>query len=265
MRFRISIIYLILCLSSMVRTQVGLSADEAKLFHLLNEERKKAALPLFQWNYHLAQAARDHTKWMVERKTLSHRFSGEPELSERAGAAGARFDSAAENVANGELSADTVGDVHGSLMYSPGHRANILNRQYNEVGLAVVTSEGQMYVTEDFAHTFPTYTEKEFREGVIAAFNKARQARKLPIVTVIDNPRMHELACAENDKPLLPHLSPPVLDEIVFTSFDPAQLPGEMQRAVGDPGLHRLSLGTCFHPDKQHGFASFWVVAAFYP
>lgn len=266
MRAKALIIYCFLvCLSTLARAQVGLSPDEQKLFNLINQERKKAGLPQFQWDYHLAESARAHTQLMAERNVLTHQFKGEPPLGERLGSTGARFDGAAENVAQGDMTADVVSDVHESLMYSPEHRGNILNAQYNAVGLAVISRAGEMYVTEDFARTLQAYSDAQFRDAVVAAFNRARRTRGWPPLIVLNDPQLHDLACSENDKPEIPQGLSTALDEVVFTSSDPEKLPSNMQKAVSNPALHRMSLGACFHPDKQHGYANFWVIVAFYP
>lgn len=40
--------------------------------------------------------------------------------------------------------------VHAAFMASPGHRANILDRDYTEVGVGAVTSNGRVWVAEVF-------------------------------------------------------------------------------------------------------------------
>ena len=243
---------------------MGLSADELKLFNFLNQERKIAGQPQLQWNYHLAEAARAHSALLAQHKELSHQFNGEAALADRIGATGARFNSAAENVAEGDTPGDPVLDIHRSLMFSPGHRANILSPQYDAVGLAIVSRDGKMYVTEDFAYIISTYSEGQFRDALIAAFNEARQAKGLPPVAVLKDARIHDLACSESDKPQIPEGFPGALAEVVFTSSEPEKLPADMQKPLADPALRRMSVGTCFHPDKEHGYANFWVIAAFY-
>jgi len=245
--------------------QVGLSSDELKLFNLVNQERKKAGLPAFQWNYHLAEAARAHTQLMADRKVLSHLFPGESALGDRIGATGVRFNGAAENVAEGDIAGDTVTGVHASLMNSPQHRSNILSPKYNEMGLAIVSRDGVLYVTEDFAHTLPIYSEAQFRNAVIVAFDKARQAHNLPAISLREDSQIHDLACSEHDKAEVPQNLPNTLEVVAFTSSIPETLPSDMQKASGDPSLHRMAIEACFSPDKEHGYANFWVVAAFYP
>ncbi len=245
--------------------QVGLSSDEARLFNLLNQERKNAGLPGFQWNYHLAESARAHTQLMADRKVLSHQFPGEPALGERLGATGVRFNGAAENVAEGDLAGDVVSSVHAGLMHSPEHRANILNPKYNTAGLAMVSRNGELYVTEDFAHTLTTYSEEQFRDAVVVAFNSARRANGVAAVALREDSHIHELACSERDKAQIPDSLPNALEVVVFTSSVPETLPSDMQQAASDASLHRMSMGVCFRPDKQHGYANFWLVVAFYP
>lgn len=265
MSLRLPTIVVWLLWSMALSAQVGLSPDESRLFNLVNQERKKAGLPQFQWDYHLAEAARTHTQLMSAREELTHQLSGEPVLGDRIGAAGARFDGAAENVAEGDVAADTVEVLHGSLMNSPGHRANLLSPKYNAIGLAIVSRDGATYVTEDFAHTVTTYSDEQFRAAIIAAFNKARQANSLPAIAIREDSRIHDFACSESDPPQFPSGFSGALNEVVFTSSEPEKLPPDMQKAARNASLHKVSLGACFHPDKQHGYANFWVIAAFYP
>jgi len=241
--------------------QVGLSSSELELFNLLNQERVKAGLAKFQWNYQLAESARAHTQEMTKHEELSHQFQGEAVLGDRIGVVGLRFDVAAENVAAGS----SVRDIHSGLMESPQHRANILSPGYNSVGLAIVPRGGELYVTEDFAHTLPTYTEQQFRQAVIAAFNKQREANGIASVTASLNPRLHELACSDsNDAQHMIEGLPNALTLVIFTSATPEKLSKSMEQAAADKSFHRMDIGVCFKPGKERGYGSFRVLAAFY-
>lgn len=110
----------------------GMSSRQRQLLKLVNAERARAGLSQLQWDDHLARAARLHTQRMADRRSLSHQFSGEPPLPERAGSAGTHFNSVAENVAY----AGTVDQLHDNLMHSPHHRANILDPESNAIGIA---------------------------------------------------------------------------------------------------------------------------------
>lgn len=56
------------------------------------------------------------------------------------------FRSVGENVAVNS----TVTQIHQALMASPGHRANILGRNWRGVGVGVVQAGGRLWVTEIF-------------------------------------------------------------------------------------------------------------------
>ena len=238
------------------------SADEQKLRALLNQARVKAGLPTLQWDAHLAQSAHAHGKIVAQRGQLSHQFPGEPELGERIGATGLRFNAAGENVAV----APTIEQAHEGLMGSPPHRANILSDKYNAVGLAAIVHGDQVYVVQNFAHVLPNYSASQFRDGVIAAFNEARVAKGLPAIKAVSDQRLEQVACSgETDPEKVLAQTKGAVDLQIFTSSVPGKLSSHMQTAAADPKLHRLNIGACFKPGKEHGYGSFIVVAAFFP
>ncbi|HKW74022.1 MAG TPA: CAP domain-containing protein [Terriglobales bacterium] len=235
---------------------------EEQLLNLLNQERIRGGLRKVQWNQDLADAARAHSDLLAKHKKLSHRFRGEPELQQRAGKAGAHFDAVAENVAY----APTVPDLHDGLMHSPPHRANILNPDYNAVGIAIVERDGELYATQDFARVIANASEEQFRQAVIAAFQKVRAAQNRATIAVHSDPRLHDAACSKslNAKQILRGL-PGATDLAIYTSSDAAHLPPNMRSAAGDGTLRRMNIGVCFQQDSATGFSKYWVVAAFYP
>jgi cysteine-rich secretory family protein len=239
----------------------NLSTQQLQLFNLLNGERAKVGLAKLQWDDHLSKSASAHARLLAENKELSHDFPGEPELKVRIGSTGLRFNLAGENLAL----APTIEEVHKGLMNSPPHRANILSPQYNAVGIGIETRDGELYVTQNFAHTLPTYSEDDFRNGVIAAFQKARQGKGVEKIEVQADAHLHEIACTENPDPnrIITTL-PDVTDLVIFTSSTPEKLPTQMTRAASDASLKRMNIGVCFKPGTEHGFGSFWVVAGFY-
>lgn len=238
------------------------SSPEQRLLHLLNQERATAGLAQLTWDDHLAQAARPHSELLAKHGALSHMFAGEQPLLQRAGAAGARFNSVAENVAY----APEVDLVHKSLMESPPHRANILNRDYNAVGIGIVERDGELYVTEDFARLLPAYTATEFGDQVIAAVNQLRAQKGIALVGARSDTRLQKAACTTSlDAQKILKLMPGATDVAVFTASQPGTLPSSMQRAASDRTLHRMAIGVCFQSGDKAGFSKYWVVAAFYP
>lgn len=255
-------VFSILAISTLLRAARPPSGREEQLFNLLNQERVRAGLQRLQWNQDLADAARAHSDLLAKHKTLSHQFRREPELQQRAGKAGARFDSVAENVAY----APTVADLHDGLMHSPPHRANILNPEYNAVGIAIVERDGKLYATQDFARVMAGLSEDKFRQAVAAAFQKARAAHNKPPIAVRSDPRLREAACSRslNARQVLRGL-PGATDLAIYTTSVASQLPPNMRAAAADGTLHRMNIGVCFQQDSATGFSKYWVVAAFYP
>jgi uncharacterized protein YkwD len=238
------------------------SRMEQQLFDLVNHEREKAGLARLEWNDQLAAAALKHSRLLDEHHELSHQFAGEPELPERVGATGARFNSVAENVAE----APEVETAHLGLMNSPGHRANILNPDYNAIGISIVQDGRELYVTQDFAHVLPSYTEKQFQDALINKINQARKAAGLRAFAIVSDARLRKAACARdmNTDKMIQELPGATL-LLVFSQTEPETLSNDMRHAVPNSSLRRMNIGVCLESGGRNGFSHFWVVAAFYP
>jgi uncharacterized protein YkwD len=64
------------------RPQSG--TPETMLLEAANRDRAAAGLPPFQWDISLAASARKHAELMAQKRTLSHQFTGEASLQDRA-------------------------------------------------------------------------------------------------------------------------------------------------------------------------------------
>lgn len=260
-KFAAFVIGFLFCGLPCARAQAGLSRDEQELLALLNQERANAGLSKFSFSEQLSHAAQSHTELLVEHGQLSHQFQGEPGLADRVGATGLRYEASGENVAL----ASNIEEAHQGLMHSLPHRANILNPQYNEVGISVMVRHGTLFVTEDFAHTLPTFTEDQFRDGFVAAFNKARTTNGRAAINAQPDSRLREAACSEGTKVNeMVNRMYGASDWIVFTSVQPEPLPAEVLKAAADSTFRRMNLGVCYLPRKESGYAMFRVVAVFY-
>lgn len=253
----------IACLSLLVTisAHAGPSQREQQLFDLVNHEREKAGLGKLEWSDRLAEAAEAHSKLLAENRDLSHQFSGEPILQERIGARRLRFNSVAENVA----AAPDVNTAHAALMRSPGHRANILHQDYNAIGISIVERDHELYVTQDFAHTLVSYTEKQFRDAIVSGFNKARRTRGLPPVDIIVDPRLKKAACSQdmNTNRLIQNI-PGATGLLVFSQSEIGALPDDLRKFTADKAVERMNIGVCLQTGGKTGFSKFWVVAAFF-
>lgn len=150
---------------------------ERVLFDSLNRERSANGLPLAKWDEGLARAARRHAELMAEENVVVHQLPGETGLSGRAQDAGARFSYITENIGRAEF----VKDFHTGWMNSPGHRANILDRGIDSVGIGVAEGAEDLFAVEDFSlaagsHTF-SLEEQEKQIGVLIADRGVRVVR----------------------------------------------------------------------------------------
>lgn len=122
----------------------ALSGMEEDVFALVNARRAEGgncggeafgpAAPL-AYNGALICAARKHSKDMVTRGFFNHSNPDGDGPGERAAAAGFGSAFVGENIAAGQQTPD---HVMSSWMDSAGHCSNILNSQYNVIGIGVV-------------------------------------------------------------------------------------------------------------------------------
>ncbi|MGA2457765.1 MAG: CAP domain-containing protein [Terriglobales bacterium] len=120
---------------------------ERELFAAVNQARRAYGLSPLRWDELLATAARRHAKVMAERGSAQHGFEDEPSLSARVKQAGAHFSWLSENVIQGP----SPEFIHVQFMKSPTHRANILDRDMDSIGIGVVEQRGQLFAVEDLS------------------------------------------------------------------------------------------------------------------
>jgi uncharacterized protein YkwD len=109
---------------------------------LLNRRRAANGARKLRHNQRLAAAARAHAADMVRRDYFDHTAPGGVSFVDRI----MRQDyvsphqgwTLGENLAWGSYQLATPKSIVRSWMHSPGHRANILNRRFREIGIGVV-------------------------------------------------------------------------------------------------------------------------------
>jgi len=109
-------------------TEEALSEKAAQLFDYAKGEN-----PLLRWDGCLAEKAKDRARKMVKAGYFDHkdpRTGNNPAWKQVASCYEPRY--AGENLTKGYSSARKI---HESLMKSPTHRRNILNRAYNRLGI----------------------------------------------------------------------------------------------------------------------------------
>ena len=118
--------------------------DEKEMVGLVNMEREKVNLNTLSINDELTKVARNYALDMWERGYFSHYSPEGEDVADRLKKAGISFEVVGENLAL----APTLSIAHTGLMNSPGHRANILDPLFNQIGIGVVDNGiyGKMFV-----------------------------------------------------------------------------------------------------------------------
>lgn len=101
-----------------------------------NIRRKAAGLPELTLNTRLSLSATRKVNDMLLRQYFEHESPTGESIDDLAKAAGYEYILVGENLAYGNFSDDN--DVVTAWMDSPGHRANMLNPRYTEIGVGVV-------------------------------------------------------------------------------------------------------------------------------
>jgi len=107
--------------------------DARQIVALTNESRRRAGVAPVRVDDRLTAAAKAKLFDMLKRDYFAHRTPDGRQPWAFMQAAGYRFQAAAENLAKGY---DDERELQASWMRSHGHRANILNPQFTEIGVA---------------------------------------------------------------------------------------------------------------------------------
>ncbi len=125
----------------------GREDDSLALASMLATARATSGEPPLARDARLDALARTHARSMASGHAVAH-DAGEGDPTERLQAAGLTARALGENVAH----AATVTLAHRSLWASPSHRANMLRRDFDRIGVAAIRDErGEAWVVELFA------------------------------------------------------------------------------------------------------------------
>ena len=121
-------------------TAANVAVVRAAVLCLHNRERGARGLPKLREHAALREAAEGHSVQMVDAQFFSHDAVDGRDMVDRilgAGYARGQAWSLGENIAWGTGPLATAAGIHRSWMRSPGHKANILRRQFREIGIGI--------------------------------------------------------------------------------------------------------------------------------
>lgn len=108
---------------------------ERQVITLVNEIRAQNGLSPLSENWQLSRVARYKSQDMADRNYFSHTSPTYGSPFQMMQQFGITYRTAGENIANGYSTAQAVVNA---WMNSPGHRANILNASYTQIGVGYV-------------------------------------------------------------------------------------------------------------------------------
>ncbi|WP_313640691.1 CAP domain-containing protein [Paenibacillus sp.] len=114
------------------------SQSVQQVLNLVNKERTNAGLKSLSLNSELSKMAMAKAKDMYDNNYFDHQSPTYGSPFDMMKAFGISYRSAGENIAKGQKSAE---EVMNQWMNSPGHRANILNSSFTEIGIATYNTE----------------------------------------------------------------------------------------------------------------------------
>lgn len=125
----------------------SVSTQAREVVNLVNAERAKAGCGALSIDDKLMTAAQRHSQDQADHRNMSHTGSDGSDAGDRLDRVGYSWRTYGENVAWNQKTPAAVMDA---WMNSPGHRANILNCAFTEIGVGVASSNGP-YWTQVFA------------------------------------------------------------------------------------------------------------------
>jgi uncharacterized protein YkwD len=238
---------------------------ERQIFDWTNQEREKANVPALKWNGRLAIAARIHSDEMAKQGQLSHQLPNEPTFTQRISDRGARFSAAAENVGF----ADDAETLQSGWMHSPGHRANILNPIYDEIGIGIVRKGDRFYATEDFAKAVQNLSAQDFEDGVVGEIARIRKQRGLAQLRATHSASLERMACSGETSAgaafgAVNHPGSAEMRAFNFTAQSANQLPSDLKQRALDLPTGAFTIGACSTSDPAKGFSGYRVLMVLY-
>jgi hypothetical protein len=219
---------------------------------LANQTRRAQGLGTLVWDPALATAALQHCQRMAAEGPIAHRYGGEPDLTARAGDAGAHFSLIEENVAVGASAAS----IHQAWMESPGHRANLLNAEIDRVGIAVVAARGVLYAVADYTRGVPVLTAAQV-EAQVAGLIRARG------IELLKDPTDARAACAlDRGWPALTGAQPGLVFR--WQGNELTQLPQELAAKIASGHYRQAAVGSCPPQDVEGQFTVYRLAVLLY-
>lgn len=132
-----------------VPSKATFAAMEQEIVRLVNQERISRGLSPLTENWEISRVARIKSQDMIDQNYFSHDSPVYGTPFKMLKDFGISYTAAAENIASGQ---QTAQQVMNAWMTSSGHKANILNPNFNKIGVGIARkgATGSYYFTQMF-------------------------------------------------------------------------------------------------------------------
>lgn len=130
-----------------------LARVEDEIFNATNAERQKQGLPALKRNSTANRYARSKSLEMLNLNYFDHNSPKNGYIQDIAKRDGWKYSRIGENIytmTGGQASNISGASITNSWMNSEGHRKNILNSGYTDIGIGVTFRNGKLYATQIF-------------------------------------------------------------------------------------------------------------------
>ena len=133
---------------SIVKQELNIQKERERVVELCNEARKQNNISVsLVLDAKLSEAAQKRAEELI--KLFSHTRPNRTDFSTVLKEYNINYKTAGENISNGQFDAD---DVMKSWLKSPGHRANILQKNFGKIGVGVFEYNGRLYWVQVFTN-----------------------------------------------------------------------------------------------------------------
>ena len=126
------------------------SQTEKRLFDRINAIRAEHRLPRLTNDERLSESAREFSCRLARDDFFGHVSTSGQTFTDRVRAAGLDYRAAAENIAKNVGAKNPVERAVQGWMKSPGHRANILSKEFTVSGIGICARGTAFYFTHIF-------------------------------------------------------------------------------------------------------------------
>lgn len=125
---------------------------EQRIFQAINQVREQNKVAPLRWSAKMAEVARAHSARMASKRFFSHEDPQYGGPDNRLSMAGMAWRRCGENIFEEQGEADPARSAVRGWMQSPGHRKNILMKEFTHTGIGVAAGrDGTYRITQVFA------------------------------------------------------------------------------------------------------------------